>query len=138
MLTTKQREVARALYEGQLSEEQLSERFGISVRQLRKWLEAEAFQQELGRLCEAAERETRFILNRYGPIAAAKLVMLLDSDKDDTARRVALDMIDRCLHERTAGSEEDGANRDAEISDEQARRMLLTLADGIKDGEGRA
>ena len=59
--------------------------------------------------------------------------MLLDSEKDDTARRTALDMIDRCLNERVAGSDEDETDNATSISDEQARRMLLTLAAGMGD-----
>lgn len=129
MLTGKQREVARAVYEGQLSEDELSERFGITVRQLQRWSASEAFEQELDRLCRGTERETRLIINRYGPIAAAKLVTLLDSDKDDTARRTALDLVDRCLNRQPVG--EEGDQSDAEVSDDQARRMLLTLAAGM-------
>lgn len=132
MLTKKQREVAKAVYEGQFSETELSERFGITVRQLHKWSQSEGFKQELALLCEAAERETRFIINRYGPIAAAKLVELLDSEKDDTARRTALDMVDRCLNTQATCSDDRDEANEGPISDEQARRMLLTLAEGMK------
>ena len=132
MLTTKQRRVARAVYEGQLTEEQLCREFGITLKLLRRWLVSEELQRELARLCETSARETRLIINRYGPIAAAKLVTLLDSDKEDIARRSALDMIDRCCGERPAGSDENETDNPAGISDEQARRMLLTLAEGIR------
>ena len=131
MLTRKQREVAAAVYEGRLSENELAERFGITVKQLRKLSQGQEFKQELARLCEAAERETRLIINRYGPIAAAKLVTLLDSEKDDTARRTALDMIDRCLNTQTTNDDRNESDAGG-ISDEQARGMLLTLANGIK------
>lgn len=132
MLTKKQREVAKAVYEGQFSETELAERFGITVRQLHKWSQSEGFKQELALLCAVAERETRFIINRYGPIAAAKLVELLDSDKDDTARRTALDMVDRCLNMQVANRDDLDDTNAGPISDEQARRMLLTLAEGMK------
>jgi len=137
MLTKKQQEVARAVYQGRLTQEELSERFGITTRLLQKWLRTEAFNEELARLCESAERDTRFIINRYGPIAAAKLVTLLDSEKDDTARRTALDMVDRCLNARPTDSDEN-EQTEAEVSDEQARRMLLTLANGMKNVERKA
>ena len=47
MLTTKQRRVARAVYEGQLTEEQLCREFGITLKLLRRWLVSEELQREL-------------------------------------------------------------------------------------------
>jgi len=120
MLSKKQKRVARALYEGQLSEEQIGARFGVSGKRLGDWLGQEEFGAELVRLCAESQRETRFILARYGPIAALRLAELLGSEKPDIARRAALDMIDRCL----AGEESDGREEagEAELTDERCGR----------------
>ena len=139
MLSKRQKEVARALYEGRHSEAELAERFQLGRNTLAQWLEQPDFQQELQRLCQSSLRETRFIITRYGPIAALRLAELLGAEKDDTARRAALDMVDRCLKIVEPGGDSDrdgGGDRDDPfeqgISDEQARTMLLALAEAWK------
>ena len=136
MLNKRQKDVARALYEGRQSEAEITERFRLGRHRLGQWLATAEFQEELGRLCQSSLRETRFILTRYGPIAALRLAELLGAEKDDTARRAALDMIDRCLQlDGGRGVEERGKDEDGlgqGISDEQARKMLLALAEAWK------
>ena len=131
MLSKKQKTVARALYEGELGEEEIVRQFGVSGKRVRDWLGEEEFGAELMRLCGESQRETRFILARYGPIAALRLAELLGSDKPDIARRAALDMIDRCLTgNEPAGAEGDDA-AEAEWTDEQVREMLGALTGGF-------
>jgi len=130
MLTKKQRNVARVLYEGKLSEREIVEKFGISERLLGRWLGQAEFQKELVRLCESSVRETRCIISRWGPVAAMKLAELIGSEKPDTARRAALDLIDRCLNNSAEGGEKNESAGE-EMSDEEAEKMLLTLAKGI-------
>ena len=131
MLTKKQLKVARALYEGNLSEKEIVEQLEVSERVLSRWLNNEEFQGELARLSERSARETRFIISRWGPVAAMKLAELIGSDKPDTARRAALDLIDRCLHSPAGNGKESDELIGEEISDEEAKKMLLTLAEGI-------
>jgi len=139
MLNERQKEVAQALYEGRYSEAEVIEQFNLRPQLLRRWLVAPDFQKELQRLCEVSARETRFTICRYGPIAALRLAELIGSEKDDTARRAALDMIDRCLRvEDTVltGDANQTEPESAHITDEQAQHMLLTLAEGLKQQSG--
>ena len=135
MLTKKQRRVAEAIYQGRLTDEQIVEQCRVSGKQLRRWLQDAEFAGELDRLADESVRQVRFTISRYGPIAALKLAALLSSEKDDTARRASLDVIDRCIgYQGRRDDSGDGGNGDGsaegEMTDEQARQMLLTLAEG--------
>jgi len=134
MLTKKQRDLARAMYESVLDEEQIRRKHGISRRQMKRWAQEEEFQRELHRLCENSMRETKFILIRYGPIAAWKLVELLNGDKPDITRRAALDLIDRCVQSNElselAGTQIDSPSS-TPLTEEQALRILETLSRGV-------
>ncbi len=134
------RELTRALYENQLSEDEIVKRFRITRMGLRRFMESEEYRQEIERICEHTERQTRCILSRFGPVAALKLAELLGSDKPDIARRAALDMIDRCVGKGAvkaggkdeakagAGSGDDSVDDLQGVSDEQVRDMLLKLS----------
>ena len=135
MLTKKQRDVARAMYDGVLEEEQIRTKYGINSRQMKRWAEEEEFQQELLRQCANSMRETKFILTRYGPAAAWKLVELLNEEKGENTRRAALDLIDRCMQTNNMtspvfGQRDEGAG--ATITEDQAMRILETLSRGLK------
>ncbi len=129
MLSRKQIQVARAVFEGQLNEAEIGREFRVSQKVLRSWLVCEEFQGELGRLCAESVHETRRILSRYGPTAAMQLASLLGSDKADTVRRAALDLVDRCLAGEKLAASSQGSEAPS-VSDEQAQSMLLELAKG--------
>jgi hypothetical protein len=130
MLTRKQKQVARALYDGQMTEEEVLREYKINRALLERWQGQPGFQLELDRLCEAAGRETRLVLARFGPIAALRLAELVGSDKPDVARRAALDLVDRCLARKTADEPAETEDEE-EMTDEQVRSMLVHLAEGF-------
>jgi hypothetical protein len=133
-LTKRHQKLAQEYYQGKWTEEELLKRHRLSDKQFQKCLEAEDFQQELDRLCTRSMQETRLIISRFGPIAAMRLAELLGSDKDDTARRTALDVVDRCLRNFSAKElAEDLDSETDELSDDQAKNMVLALAEAIKD-----
>lgn len=138
MLTKRQRDVARALFEGRLTEPEIVERYKVSPRILQRWLGKPEFQQEFERLKENLRREANFAMVRYTPAAVVRLVELLGSDKADVARRAALDLMDRGLEPGSPGEkadcEEDSLSE--EMADEQVREMLVSLAAGYKKERG--
>jgi|GEM_PF-1247929 len=130
-LTSKQLQVARAMHEEGLTEGEVVERFGVPERRLRRWLANEAMVQEFSRLNEESVRQTRSIISHFGPVAAARLVQLLDSEKADTARRAALDLVDRCMRQvASEGAGEAASEGQQGLSETEALRMLRTLAAG--------
>ena len=135
-LNKKQKLVAEALYKGLYREEEIAAQYNVPIFKLHRWLEQEEFKAELDRLCQGSLRETRFTIARYGPIAALRLAELLGSEKEDTARRAALDMIDRSLKTNRvvdSDSAEPTDADDAQLTDEQVRQTLLKLAEGIRE-----
>lgn len=134
MLTKRQRDVARALFEGQLTEPEILERYKVSLRILQRWLGNPEFQQEFERLKDNLRREANFAMVRYTPAAVVRLVELLGSDKADVARRAALDLMDRGLEPGSAGEKADCEedSQSEKMADEQVREMLVSLAAGYK------
>jgi len=132
MLRKRQIEVAQQLYEGRLTEDEILEQFKLSRKILRKWLATEEFQKELEDLHERSRREAQFAIARYAPVAALRLAELVGSEKADIARRAATDLVDRCLKLNVPVDSAESREEDcSDITDEQARQMLLTLAKGM-------
>ena len=130
MFTRKmKREMVRDWYAG-LREEELGAKYKISGRQARAWVADPAFAAGLEELARASAQETRCILARYGTVAAARLVQLLESDKPDVARRAALDMIQAVMGPAAAGPAETAGGDEAE-----ARALLRKLASGFAEAD---
>ena len=131
MLTRKQKMVAGALFEGKSSLVEIIGEYRLSTVVFEKWLKSGEFRGELDRLARIREMETEYTLQRFGSLAALKLAELLGSDKPDTARRAAVEVLDRCL--KKVGEEK--VLEEPEVSEEKAKKMILALADGFK-GKG--
>jgi len=134
MLTRRQLAIAKSVYEGQLDEKQISRKHRVSPGAMQKLLQREEFQQELLRLCEETMRQTRFIISRFGPIAALRLAELIGSDKPDVARRAALDMIEKCFAQSAtpnAATESKNSQELKDLTDDEVQQMLAKLAAGF-------
>ena len=131
MLTKRQRQVTRALCEGQMNEPELLKHYRLTPRVFNRWLKSEEFQEELDRLREGYHRETFDIISRFGPIAALKLAELVTTDKPDVARRAALNVIDRCLTRSPSTTVSCDKSAPEALSDEQAQDILEILAEGF-------
>ena len=132
MLSKKQKQFARELYEGRFTEDEIKDRYKVSQKLFERLLSMDDFQAELVRLRESSQREAQCSLMRYGPMAVLRLEELMGSDKPDVARRAATDLVDRCLkmvNSVEVASEEDEVG---EMSEDDARQMLVKLAEGIK------
>jgi hypothetical protein len=131
MLTRKQKLVARALFDG-VSGEEMLERYGVSGKQLGKLVKKDEFQEELQGYCDTAVYEMRCTLSRFGPTAALRLVSLLKSEKDDTVRRAALELVDRYLGLQDLPEVKTKRGRPTKeaVNDTKAKAMLVKLAKG--------
>jgi hypothetical protein len=137
----RQAAVLEDLFTGELEEPEVLAKHNISQGTYERWLAdphfAELFEQRIGR----AHRQSRLILARYAPLAAAKLVELAHSDKVETARKACLDII--ALH-GAADAGEPPAGRSApeqlvvagELTPELARRLLAALAGETRANDG--
>jgi hypothetical protein len=134
-LKKRQLDVIEDLILGDMDEPQLLEKHKLTRRLFRLWMSQEDFAEELWLRMTSAHRQSVFLLARYAPMAAAKLIGLTDSDKSETVRKTCLDIIGAA--ERRPESARGGsavATLSAEnppvlpISREKASEMLKMLA----------
>ena len=128
-LTPRQLAVVDDLFEGGLDEAGVLAKHKVSTRVYRKWLCSEHFLEELRFRIESAKRAGELIIARYTPVAAAKLVGLIDSDKAETVRRACLDILNAGNEkEATTDTEESDENQPA-LPPDLASKLLAVLAE---------
>ena len=136
-LTKRQLAVLADLFAGELDEQAVLDKYKVSSKLYNRWLADEQFADEFDHRIASAYRQSEFIIARYAPLAAAKLVQLTESDKDETARKACLDIISLpSLVEKRIGqpSEPQTANFDMsghtqQLSEQAASRLLAALAE---------
>ena len=129
-LTRRQLAVIDELFAGGMDETEVLAKHKVSTRLYRAWLADELFAGELKFRIESARRTGELIIARYTPVAAAKLVGLIDSNKAEICRRACLDILE-------AGRQKDAATADcAESNQDQpdlppalATKLLAVLAE---------
>jgi len=92
-LTKRQLAVIEDLFAGELDEQTVLDKHKVSRRLYNKWLADDVFAGEFDRRIESAFRQSAALIARYAPFAAAKLVQLTESDKEETARKACLDIL---------------------------------------------
>jgi hypothetical protein len=137
-LSARQVKLIDELFESGLDEASVLSRHGVSTTLFRRWLGEAAFADELQFRIDSAERQSRLIIARYAPVAAAKLVSLTDtsstsSQSQETARKACLDIISLPFaNEDNRGKPalEQGAGPDTheQLSPQLASRLLAALA----------
>ncbi len=133
-LSKRQLKLIDELFEAGLDEASVLSKNGISTRLFRRWLNDEAFSAELQFRIDSAQRQSRLIIARYAPVAAAKLVGLTESQGQETARKACLDIISlpfaNSQDNNKPGSEPPEAAE--ELSPQLAGRLLAALANEEK------
>lgn len=120
-MTKRQLEVIEDLIRGDMDELQLLTKHSLTRRLFRLWMSSDEFTEELLFWMGSARRQSSFLLARYAPVAAAKLVGLTNSDKSETVRKACLDII----NDATAPAEP--AQRNAEAADVASVEKNSTL-----------
>ncbi|MFH1614667.1 MAG: hypothetical protein ABIG61_06260 [Planctomycetota bacterium] len=134
-LTKRQRAVVHDLFNSQMDEMEVLAKHGLSLRIYRKWLENERFRQELEFYIEANRRQSRLIIARYAPFAAAKLVELAESSSGETSRKACMEIItaDGDIKKVAGTKPLDATERPAEeqscLSDDKMSKLLAVLAE---------
>ena len=114
-LKAKQLQAIDDLFESGGDEAAVLTKHNISRKDWQKWQSDKDFNNAITARLESAKQQSRIILAKYLPIAAAKLVHLCGSDKEETARRACLDILE--LHKATANT----ANADESAEDCHSR-----------------
>ena len=137
--TDKQLKVLEKLFLGNEDENSILKKYRVKRRIYEKWLQDERFCEAFNRRIEAAHRQGQLIIAKYCSVAAAKLVELTESKKEETARRACRDIITMPRGEikqelasaAEKAAEDEMANR---YSPETAGKLLAVLAEGKKSG----
>jgi len=124
----KQLRVLDDLFSGEMSEKEMLERHKVKRRTYEEWYEEELFAKEFKRRVNFLNRQAELILARYKSLAAAKLVSLTDSEREETARRACLDIISLKGQDDGKGRADGEADKE-ELSEEKANAILSALAE---------
>jgi hypothetical protein len=131
-LSKKQLAVIDDLFAGELDEQTILAKHKIKKITYNQWLADVDFQAELSRRIDTAKLMSKVLIARYSLAAAAKLVQLTESEKEETARRACLDIIEM-PRQSDAKDRSEQINEDKEklpeLSDETASRLLAALAE---------
>ena len=97
---TKQKELSKKkmaviddLFASQFDEQMVLKKHKVSRAIYNKWLGSENFIEEMDRRIAWLNRQSQAVIAKYATLAAAKLVELTDSEKEETARKACLDII---------------------------------------------
>ena len=135
-LTKKQLAVIDDLLNGQLDEQAILALHKVSPKIWRNWFAEETFVTEIAFRLDALKRQSQYIIGKYAPIAAAKLVQLTESEKDETSRKACLDVIMLQSNSKSIESDEtESAEQTEQLSGEQASRILAALAEVENNGQ---
>jgi hypothetical protein len=130
----KQSAVIEDLFAGELGEQAVLDKHGVSRELYHQWLADERFIRLLEERIASAYRESELILASYAPVAASKLAELTDCEKEETARRACLDIISmaRSAPAPVAGTvsvTDPEAEHPTKLSEETASKLLAALAE---------
>ncbi|MCJ7692646.1 MAG: hypothetical protein MUO22_04455 [Sedimentisphaerales bacterium] len=92
-LTKRQLGVIDEIFSAELEERAILEKYKISRNVYNKWLADERFKAEIARRVTSARLQSEALIARYSLVAAARLVQLIESKRQETSRRACLDII---------------------------------------------
>jgi hypothetical protein len=92
-LTEKQLAVIDDLFDGSLDDDAIIQKHGITADVFYDWLCDDLFKYQLDAKIRHSRTHAEMILAKYAPFAAARLIALTDSEKEETARKACLDII---------------------------------------------
>jgi hypothetical protein len=135
-LTAKQLQAIDDLFESGGDEAAVLTKHNIKRKDWQRWQSDKDFNDAITARLESAKQQSRIILAKYLPVAAAKLVHLCGSDKEETARRACLDIL--TLHKGQSPQDDNSDElADAQQTAEQidsatASKLLAALAENPK------
>lgn len=131
-LSRRQLDVIDELCEGEMSEAKVLAKYGVSHAIYRRWLSMGAFAEEMEFRIGAARRQSQLIMAKYAPAVAAKLIQLTESEKEETARKACLDIIQMPATVSDQYKKPEPSSNEINLTPETATRILEALAKQTK------
>ena len=132
-LRKRQLAVIDDLFSGKFDEQTVLEKHNVSRNIYNKWVLDKLFDAEVSRRISYAYRQSQSLIARYACFAAAKLVQLTESEKEETARKACLDIIGLPKLAGKANQKTDLPEQEqsctSDISPEAAKKLLTALAE---------
>jgi hypothetical protein len=91
-ITKIQETVISRIFAGE-GEDEILKSLKIPQAVYRRWLKSEKYQKMLEQKIEDCQRQAKIMIASYQLVAAAKLVNLMQCDKEQTARQACLDIL---------------------------------------------
>jgi hypothetical protein len=128
-LSRKQLAVLDDLFNSELDEQGVLEKYKVRRSTYEKWLDDELFSERFNRYIRRIRYRSELLIAKYRCLAAAKLIELTTSEKAETARRACLAIISQPkIKPEAEGAEKDGNKRGEPLSDAKASKILAVLA----------
>ena len=130
-MSKRQVAVIEALFSCEMDEQAILDKYRVSRNVYKQWLGDEHFQLELIRRMKIARILGEMLIAKYSFTAAAKLVELTDSEKEETARKACLDIISlpNPYTTKVEEYEKQLQEESPQLTDEQASKILAVLAE---------
>ena len=133
-LSKKQLAVIEDMFSSNLDEQAVLDKHKVRRNTYDKWLEDKLFAERFKQYVNGLKRRSELLMAKYSCLAAAKLVELTASGKDETARKACLDIISLPKIGAKEAERPDKTKRDSDNPAEQlpeatASRLLAALAE---------
>ena len=133
-LSKRQLAVIDDMFSGELDEQAVLAKHKVSRDVYDRWLADDSFAEQFDRRMASAHRQSELIIAKYAPLAAAKLVQLTESAKEETARKACLDIISLPKigakeAERPDKTKKDSEKQAEQLSEATVSRLLAALAE---------
>jgi len=133
-LSQRQLAILDDLFNSDLDEQTVLDKHKVRRNTYDKWLEDKLFAERFKQYVNGLKRRSELLMAKYSCLAAAKLVELTASGKDETARKACLDIISLPKVGAKEAEQPDKTKKDSENPAEQlpeatASRLLAALAE---------
>ena len=133
-LSKRQLAVIEDLFDGELGEQAVLDKYRVSRNLYNKWLADEAFAEQFDQRIAGAYRQSAALIAQYAPLAAAKLIRLTESESQETARKACLDIISMpaFANKKPQQATQPQTTNDSptnQLSEQTASRLLAVLAE---------
>ena len=125
-LSKKQLAVLEDLFNSDLDEQAVLEKHKVRRSTYDRWLANKIFAERFKQYVNGLMRRSELLMAKYSQLAAAKLVELTASGKEETARKACLDIIS--LPKLTTNDRPEEADKAKKESDQRAEQLSAATA----------